>query len=365
MRILPVVTLASLLALLMPSVARAQAPSLPALYSAPAFRLTNQDGRVVTNEDLRGKTWVVDFIFTRCPGPCPVMTSKMVALSKAVGLADVRFVSISVDPAYDTPAVLKKYAEVRGATDPRFIFLTGERRAIFDLAERGFKLVAQEDVGKTTIMHDERFLLVDGGGSVRGIYHSKDDASMAKLTGDVVTVASTPPVAVGADSDSGGHGPFATTAPVLTRRDVMIAQFPKLNASLNATAGIFLCFGMMMIKARKIKAHAVCMIAAVVASTAFLACYLTYHYLNGGKVTRFPASPWRSVYLAILISHTILAVVILPLIVMTLVRAWRRQWEAHRRIASPTFWLWLYVSVTGVVVYWMLYQLAPRIAAVV
>jgi uncharacterized membrane protein YozB (DUF420 family) len=145
----------------------------------------------------------------------------------------------------------------------------------------------------------------------------------------------------------------------------MIAQFPRLNASLNATAGIFLCFGMIMIKFRKVKAHAACMIAAVVSSVAFLACYLTYHYLNGGKPTRFPGGPWKSVYLTILISHTILAVVILPLIVMTLVRAWRRQWEAHRRIASPTFWLWLYVSVTGVVVYWMLYHLAPRIAAVV
>ena len=364
MRLLPAVILA-LLFVVLPSIAAAQEPTLPALYSAPTFRLTNQDAQVVTNEDLRGKTWVVDFIFTRCPGPCPVMTSKMVALSKAVGRPDVRFVSISVDPAYDTPAVLKKYAEVRGATDPRFIFLTGERKTIYDLAERGFKLVAQEDEPRATILHDERFLLVDGGGSVRGIYYSKDDASMAKLTGDVATVASTPPVAVGSDLGAAGDGPFATTAPALTQRDVMIAQFPKLNASLNATAGIFLCFGMMMIKARKVKAHAVCMIAAVVASTAFLACYLTYHYLNGGKVTRFPASPWRSVYLAILISHTILAVVILPLIAMTLVRAWRRQWEAHRRIASPTFWLWLYVSVTGVVVYWMLYHLAPRIAAVV
>ena len=141
-------------------------------------------------------------------------------------------------------------------------------------------------------------------------------------------------------------------------------QFPKLNASLNATAGIFLCFGMMMIKARKVRAHAVCMIAAVIASTAFLACYLTYHYLNGGKPTRFPESPWKPVYLAILISHTILAVVILPLIVMTLTRAARRQWDRHRRIARPTFWLWLYVSATGVIVYWMLYELAPRIVAV-
>lgn len=350
----------ALVAPLLASGTTARAQGLPVLFPAPAFQLTNQDAQQVTNEDLRGKTWVVDFIFTRCPGPCPIMTSKMVALSKAVTSPDLRFVSISVDPAFDTPAVLKQYAEARGATDPRFIFLTGERRVIYPLAERGFKLVAQPAGARAPILHDERFLLVDGGGNVRGVYHSTDEASMAKLAVDAAAVASG---AAPAAADE--PPPFVTTAPALTQRDVMIAQFPRLNASLNATAGIFLCFGMIMIKARKVKAHAACMIAAVVASTAFLACYLTYHYLNGGKVTRFPAGPWKSLYLAILISHTILAVVILPMIAMTLWRAWRRQWGAHRRIASPTFWLWLYVSVTGVVVYWMLYHLAPRIASVV
>jgi uncharacterized membrane protein YozB (DUF420 family) len=125
---------------------------------------------------------------------------------------------------------------------------------------------------------------------------------------------------------------------------------------------------MILIKARRVRGHAICMIAAVVSSIVFLACYLIYHYLKlkaGVALTRFPASGWRPVYLAILISHTILAVVILPMIAMTLWRAWKRQWEGHRRIASPTFWLWLYVSVTGVIVYWMLYHMAPRIAAVV
>jgi protein SCO1/2/putative membrane protein len=354
---------ASVASLLSSAPARAQ--GLPILFPAPPFQLTNQDGQGVSNEDLRGKTWVVDFIFTRCPGPCPIMTSKMVALSKAVTSPDVRFVSISVDPAFDTPAVLKKYAEVRGATDPRFIFLTGDRKTIYTLAEKGFKLVAQPESARAPILHDERFLLVDGGGNVRGVYRSKDDASMAKLAVDAAAVASGAAPAP-ADSLAGDDAPpFVTTAPARTQRDVMIAQFPRLNASLNATAGIFLCFGMIMIKFRKVKSHSACMIAAVLSSVAFLACYLTYHYLNGGKPTRFPDGPWKSVYLTILISHTILAVVILPLIVMTLVRAWRRQWEAHRRIASPTFWLWLYVSVTGVVVYWMLYHLAPRIAAVV
>jgi protein SCO1/2 len=355
------------LALLAAASVPARAAALPVLYPAPAFSLTNQDGKTVTNNDLKGKTWIVDFIFTRCPGPCPIMTSKMVALSELVTNPDVRFVCISVDPTYDTPPVLKQYAQVRGATDPRFLFLTGDENVIFPLAKLGFKLVAEHGDPDAPIMHDERFLLVDAAGNVRGIYHSKEDGAMAKLAGDVSALAAGSATTPAADDLGDDAGPFrlrVTTAPALTRRQVMIMQFPKLNASLNATAGIFLCFGMMMIKARKVRAHAVCMIAAVIASTAFLACYLTYHYLNGGKPTRFPESPWKPVYLAILISHTILAVVILPLIVMTLTRAARRQWDRHRRIAAPTFWLWLYVSATGVIVYWMLYELAPRIAAV-
>jgi protein SCO1/2/putative membrane protein len=288
----------------------------------------------------------------------------MVGLSRLLTHPDVRFVSISVDPEFDTPAVLKQYAQVRGATDPRFTFLTGDPKVIYPLIKQGFKLVAEHGDPDAPIMHDERFLLVDGGGNVRGVYHSKDDASMAKLAADASAVASGAATAGDPGDDAGPLHLRVTTAPALTRRDVMIMQFPKLNASLNATAGIFLCFGMIMIKARKVKAHAVCMIAAVIASAAFLACYLTYHYLNGGRPTRFPASPWKPVYLTILISHTILAVVILPLILMTLVRAARRQWDRHRRIAKPTFWLWLYVSATGVIVYWMLYELAPRIVAV-
>ena len=141
-----------------------------------------------------------------------------------------------------------------------------------------------------------------------------------------------------------------------------VQDFPAVNASLNAASGVLLLIGYVMIKAKRYRAHAYFVIAALVMSAAFLACYLTYHALKGGVVTRFPESPWRTPYLAVLISHTILAVVILPMVAMSVWRAYRRRWDKHRRIAAPTFWLWLYVSVTGVVVYWMLYHLAPRLA---
>jgi uncharacterized membrane protein YozB (DUF420 family) len=133
--------------------------------------------------------------------------------------------------------------------------------------------------------------------------------------------------------------------------------FPEVNATLNAASALLLATGFCFIIAGKWRAHATCMISAAVVSAVFLGCYLTYHYLHGEKTTRLHAHDWlRDVYLAILLPHLLLAVVMLPMIFMTLTRAARRQWPLHRRIALPTFWIWIYVSVTGVIVYWMLYH---------
>ena len=136
-----------------------------------------------------------------------------------------------------------------------------------------------------------------------------------------------------------------------------LKTFPAINASLNATAGVFLIFWYVIIRRKLVRAHAACMIVAVGASVAFLACYVTYHYMKGGLVTRFPEHPVKPLYAGILISHSILAVVVLPMVVLSLVRAWKRQWDRHRRIARWTLPIWLYVSVTGVAVYVMLYRL--------
>lgn len=140
--------------------------------------------------------------------------------------------------------------------------------------------------------------------------------------------------------------------------------FPVINATLNGISAVLLLAGFLFIKRGRVTAHVTMMLSALVTSTAFLACYLTYHTIrvrHGITVTQFPPGPVRPIYLTILTSHTILAVVILPLIGMTLYRAIRKQWDKHRRIASITFPLWFYVSVTGVVIYFMLYQLAPRL----
>ena len=136
----------------------------------------------------------------------------------------------------------------------------------------------------------------------------------------------------------------------------MIFPHAALNATLNATSAILLAIGYAAIRARKIEAHKRFMISAFVVSCAFLVSYLVYHYRVGHVV--FQAQGWiRPVYFALLISHTVLAAAIVPLILITLRRAWLERFDKHRLIARWTLPLWFYVSVTGVIVYVMLYQL--------
>jgi len=138
-----------------------------------------------------------------------------------------------------------------------------------------------------------------------------------------------------------------------------ITDLPAVNASLNALSTVFLTLGYMFIKQRKQTAHRNCMIAAFITSTVFLACYLTYHF-NVAAVTKFQGHGIvRPIYFFILITHIILAVIIVPMVLVTLNRARTQRWEAHKRIARWTWPIWMYVSVTGVLVYLMLYQWFP------
>jgi uncharacterized membrane protein YozB (DUF420 family) len=137
-----------------------------------------------------------------------------------------------------------------------------------------------------------------------------------------------------------------------------LTDLPAINAVLNATSAVLLASGYRYIRRRQVAAHQRCMIAACVTSTLFLLSYLIYHY-NIGSMP-FRGQGWvRPVYFTILISHTILAAAIVPLVLVTLFRAWKADFAKHARIAKWTLPIWLYVSVTGVVIYWMLYQLFP------
>lgn len=138
-----------------------------------------------------------------------------------------------------------------------------------------------------------------------------------------------------------------------------LEALPTVNAGLNATCALLLLAGYLCIRGRKVLAHKICMGSALVVSVAFLASYLTYHF-QVGSVRFGGQGVIRAVYFTILISHTVLASVIVPLALITVYRALTARFDRHVRIARWTLPLWLYVSVTGVIVYWMLYHLYGR-----
>jgi protein SCO1/2 len=167
----------------------------PVMDPAPAFTLTNRDGRTVRRQDLAGKPWIADFIFTRCPASCPLMTARMARLNRELPRdSDVRLVSISVDPEHDTPQVLERYAESYKAP-ARWLFLTGGKEEIYRLSRQGFKLgieipppSAPGGPAVEPILHSTRFVLVDGQGRIRGYYDGFDEDSMKKLARDLEAV---------------------------------------------------------------------------------------------------------------------------------------------------------------------------------
>ena len=140
------------------------------------------------------------------------------------------------------------------------------------------------------------------------------------------------------------------------------AFFPPINATLNGLSTVFILAGWWSIKNDRKIPHIISMVSALTTSTLFLACYLTYHYLKEGTVTRFTHPGWpKTFYFWLLLTHTILAVAVVPLIICTVIPAIRARYDKHKRIARWTLPIWLYVSFTGVLVYFMLYQWFPPV----
>lgn len=160
----------------------------------PAFTLVSSAGRPLGDADLRGQVWIADFIFTHCPGVCPLLSTEMAKLQTALekaGLDEVRLVSFSVDPMRDTPEVLAAYAQRYGAEDGRWWFVTGEHDALYTLIGRGFQLaVAERTPGgepetDELITHSDRFVLVDRQLRIRGYYRPVEEGARDRLLGDV------------------------------------------------------------------------------------------------------------------------------------------------------------------------------------
>jgi protein SCO1/2 len=163
---------------------------LPRLFPVPNAQLVDETGKTIALDAMKGSVTVYNFIFTRCTGVCPIMTNNMRALTPKIDRdAAVRFVSISVDPTRDTPAVLSEHAK-RNRNDPRWTFLTGDRDAIVDLSVKGFKLTAGDPVpGGEALLHSSKFAVADKQGIIRGYYDSIDgsvDEQVARVVAQLL-----------------------------------------------------------------------------------------------------------------------------------------------------------------------------------
>jgi len=162
---------------------------LPELGRVPQFSLTTEAGTTVDENLFHDKISVVDFVFTSCAGICPMMSGRMAYLQEEVrDEPRIQLVSISVDPETDTPEVLKEYGERYGAVPGKWTFLTGPKPHIFDITRRGFHLGLDTE-GENAIIHSQKFVLVDGNGSIRGYYDSDSTDQMEHLLTDAVRLA--------------------------------------------------------------------------------------------------------------------------------------------------------------------------------
>ncbi|MBP9824727.1 MAG: SCO family protein [Thermoanaerobaculia bacterium] len=177
------------LALLAVVACRAPEP-LPVLSELPEFALVERSGATLDKAALAGRPAIVDFIFTRCPASCPMLTARMKELEKRIPEGStVRLLSISVDPEHDRPEVLTRYAE-GWQVGPRWLFATGERAAIWELVRKGFLLAVEATPEDTSspILHSNRFALIDGEGRMRGTYQALEEDALDRILEDLAAL---------------------------------------------------------------------------------------------------------------------------------------------------------------------------------
>jgi protein SCO1 len=183
--LIPLITAGGLLWLRQVEVRALQQRSVSSYGTVPHFQLVNQNGRPFDSTQLAGKIWIADFIYTACPGPCPMISTRMSELQKPLEKTDVHLVSFSVDPEKDTPEVLRGYAEKLHADPERWDFLTGPKSAIYKLSHNGFKLAVSDGSDEAGIpVHSTRMVVVDRHGEIRGYYEATEADAVTKLLAD-------------------------------------------------------------------------------------------------------------------------------------------------------------------------------------
>ena len=181
----PIVIGAGMLWLRQVEVQRLASRQIQNYGSVPPFQLTNQDGKPFGSSNLAGKIWIADFIYSTCPGPCPMISTRMSEMQKPLEKTDVHFVSFSVDPDRDTPERLREYAGQLQAIPGRWDFLTGPKSEIYNLSLTGFKLAAAARTSENPEpLHSTRMVLVDRHGQIRGYYDAITADAITKLLAD-------------------------------------------------------------------------------------------------------------------------------------------------------------------------------------
>lgn len=183
--LIPLITLGLLLWLRQVEVNALRQRSVSAYGTVPSFQLINQNGQPFGSAQLAGKIWIADFVYTTCPGPCPMISNRMSELQKPLEKTDVHLVSFSVDPEKDTPEVLRGYAERLQAEPGRWDFLTGPKSAIYKLSHDGFKLAVSDGSDAEGLpVHSTRMVLVDRHGQIRGYYDATEADAITNLVAD-------------------------------------------------------------------------------------------------------------------------------------------------------------------------------------
>jgi protein SCO1/2 len=357
-----------------------------AVGELPPFELTAHTGQQVTRDDLLGHPWVAGFVFTRCTMTCPEISLQFRRLQDALPPDNpAKLISITVDPTYDTPELLARFAENFGADPDRWLFLTGDQKDVYRLTTVNFGMFARELFGKDRkpgfeVAHTNRVVLVNSEGvpvrSFLAVGPTADTEMLALrriLEGkrpfpDVPVPAAEEPDESGADmsGQAGDSTVGQTTVDTKQLADpeqspAWLTSLPMVNAGLNTLAAVLLLFGLGLIKSGRKTLHKTCMLTAFFVSIAFLGCYLTHktglwHYTGVPSRQFSGTGTMKVIYLAILVPHIILAALVPFLASITIYRGFKQQWERHRWWAKITFPIWLYVSVTGLIIYLMLYR---------
>lgn len=341
----------TLLVLLVPMTALAQEPPpapaktdklfKPHVFPIRNFTLQERSGEEFSPRDLRGKIWVAHFFFPGCTGICTKTTPQMKRLQEMYrGKADVRLVSIALNN--DTVETLKDFATAQNAEPDQWLFLTGQDERVWGIVRTVFWHFAgrpEKPAPGNEVAHSGSLVLVDDEGKTVGFLEGDDPGAADALKEEIDRLR--------------------VRLRQKERIPVTGGDLPWFNAMLNSSCTILLLLGWIAIRLRYETLHKLLMLLALAVSMVFLASYLFYHFaVMQMEPTRFQGTGTaRIVYFAVLLSHTILAIVVAPLAITITVQGLRDARSIHVKLARWTLPIWLYVSVTGVAVYWMLYRM--------